>query len=179
MVDGLIGFTNRKQGGGSTDEHGNDAAVPVTPGRPEGKQHKKTAPGTTHMNSDSQMPTVHKEGPDERYHNTITVKIPAGALNNIIKNGGDKASASSLRDIASAIHAQDAPLTVSARSTKTFNVLVLFCGRGEMDKRAFSINNQHTFDDLAVAVEVAFEIPIRHRILVATFENNMEVEYGG
>ncbi|KAK4500423.1 hypothetical protein PRZ48_008612 [Zasmidium cellare] len=114
---------------------------------------------------------------EARQHLFVTVKLPTSAMDDIIKNGPDNASAASLRDIATAIHREEAPVSVPAKLSKIFNIVVIYPGPEQLEKRTFSVSSQDTLHDLAVAIEAALGIPTVNQILNTTCDSGAEVTY--
>ncbi|KAF2158709.1 hypothetical protein M409DRAFT_61427 [Zasmidium cellare ATCC 36951] len=175
MIDGKIFFKKRKEAQNEAGRN-EDSAQPWASRRPKGKQRKKSAPGTGLSVSGKQELPKENGKPDERQLGTITVKLPRDALNDLLKNGPDKASASSLRDIATAIHQEDAPLRVPTEAVRTFKIALFFCGPGVFKTRALFACNQNTLYDLAVVAEDVFGVALKDQEISTTFGNDMEVK---
>lgn len=113
----------------------------------------------------------------------ITVKVPSQVLDDLLDNGIDKASWSSIRDIAILVENDTAPITVLLSSDETVTVSVSYTYK-DMKKgktinlvRHFFLTNRHILYDLAVAVETETSVLIANQEFRFTRKDGLERTY--
>ncbi|KAK4500424.1 hypothetical protein PRZ48_008613 [Zasmidium cellare] len=100
-------------------------------------------------------------GSNSRTHDTVTVDLPANAVDDLLE-GMETAAWSSIRDIVRAIKHADAPIAVRSAAFESFTITVYMYHPFNY-QRAYRVTSLTTIYDLAVAIEKTADVPMGHQ----------------